>query len=244
MPTESPSALETAAPTLLVRPYEPRDRDAVRAICAGTGFLGAPIDSVFEDRELFADFWTTYYLNHEPDAAWVCELDGRVCGYLLGSRYVRSRPWKQILIQTRLVPLALWRTLTRYRTQSRRYLWWLISRGKSETPYTPKNTAHFHINILAAARSVSGTRRLIDAYLQLLAREGHQGVYGQMVASDERRGPRMFARYGFEVLDKKEVTKYRHLTATSVWLYTVYKDLTANAQLYGLDLHRKKASAA
>ena len=44
---------------------------AVRALCCETGFLGKAIDPVFEDRELFADFLTDYYLKHEPDSAFV-----------------------------------------------------------------------------------------------------------------------------------------------------------------------------
>jgi len=43
-----------------VRQYRDSDRAAVRALCCDTGFLGAPIDPVFEDRELFADFLTDY----------------------------------------------------------------------------------------------------------------------------------------------------------------------------------------
>lgn len=34
-----------------VRPYWPEDRPVLRRICADTGFLGKPIDPVFEDRE-------------------------------------------------------------------------------------------------------------------------------------------------------------------------------------------------
>jgi hypothetical protein len=41
-----------------VRPYRAHDLPAVRRICADTGFLGKPINPVFEDRELFADYLT------------------------------------------------------------------------------------------------------------------------------------------------------------------------------------------
>ena len=42
-----------------IREYRPSDREAVRRLCCDTGFLGEPIDPVYEDRELFADFLTT-----------------------------------------------------------------------------------------------------------------------------------------------------------------------------------------
>jgi hypothetical protein len=44
----------------LIRGYRSSDRETVRKLCCDTGFLGEPIDPVYEDRELFADFLTTY----------------------------------------------------------------------------------------------------------------------------------------------------------------------------------------
>ena len=49
-------------------------------------FLGEPIDPVYEDRQLFADFLTTYYTDQEPESSFVLEIDGEIRGYLLGSR--------------------------------------------------------------------------------------------------------------------------------------------------------------
>src|ERR687885_699118 len=69
-----------------IRTYRSSDRGAVRKLCCDTGFLGMPIDPVFEDRELFADFLTTYYTDHEPESAFVLEIDGEIRGYLLGCR--------------------------------------------------------------------------------------------------------------------------------------------------------------
>ncbi|MEY2555814.1 MAG: hypothetical protein QOF93_958, partial [Verrucomicrobiota bacterium] len=50
-----------------IRSYRKTDRDAVRRLCCQTGFLGTPIDPVYEDRQLFADFLTTYYTDWEPE---------------------------------------------------------------------------------------------------------------------------------------------------------------------------------
>src|SRR5438876_2968926 len=74
------------APQYSIRSYQASDRGAVRKLCCETGFLGNPIDPVFEDRELFADFLTEYYLKNEPDSAFVVIKDNVVKGYLLGSR--------------------------------------------------------------------------------------------------------------------------------------------------------------
>ena len=63
--SKEPSGAVTAPPCT-IRNYRPSDRQAVRALCCDTGFLGQPIDPVFGDRDLFADFLTTYYLDAEP----------------------------------------------------------------------------------------------------------------------------------------------------------------------------------
>ena len=70
----------------MIRSYREGDREAVRQLCCQTGFLGSPIDPVYEDRKLFADFLTTYYTDWEPESSFVVEIDGEIRGYLLGSR--------------------------------------------------------------------------------------------------------------------------------------------------------------
>src|SRR3954469_23341139 len=74
-----------------IRSFQPEDRPRVRQLCCETGFLGNPVDPVFEDRELFADYLTAYYTDWEPESAWVLVVNGEIRGYLLGSRH----PWRQ-----------------------------------------------------------------------------------------------------------------------------------------------------
>ena len=83
-PIQQPNELTRAR--IRVRPYRAHDLQAVRRICADTGFLGKPIDPVFEDRELFADYLTGYYTRFEAEALLVCEVEGEVRGYLMGCR--------------------------------------------------------------------------------------------------------------------------------------------------------------
>ena len=53
------------------------------------------------------------------------------------------------------------------------------------------------------------------------------------------RGARMFERYGFRLIDEREVTKYRDIYPGKIYLFTILKDLTLNPKLYGADLHEK-----
>src|SRR6187551_1653888 len=69
-----------------LRKFQPADRARVRELCCETGFLGNPIDPVFEDRQLFADYLTAYYTDWEPESSFVLLVNGEIRGYLLGSR--------------------------------------------------------------------------------------------------------------------------------------------------------------
>lgn len=219
-----------------IRRYRPADRAAVRWLCCQTGFLGQPIDPVFEDRELFADFLTNYYLDREPESAFVvaAAADGRLCGYLLGCRQPLRNQVYNFLQNFRLAATLVAR-LPRYTATSRRFIRWILLNGWREVPAAPRRTAHFHINLLAEARSIHGTRALIDAYLGYLRGCGEKRVYGQMVSFANRRGEKLFERYGFRVLNRTEITKYRRLHPEPVFLCTVVKDLEENPQLYAAE---------
>jgi hypothetical protein len=227
-------------PQRVIRPYRPEDRAALRAICADTGFLGQPIDPVFEDRELFADYLTSYYTDVEPESTFVCELNGEVKGYLMGSRF----PKRKARFEARMLPglafRGLWRYFTRpYNAASRQYVRWILTKARKENPFTPPDIPHFHFNIRPEARSVGATVELVDTFLRYLYERGDKQVYAQVVSYESRRGNRMFARYGFRVIDEREVTKYRDYYPKKIYLFTILKDLTLNAKLYGADLRDK-----
>lgn len=216
-----------------IRPFCPEtDRERVRELCCETGFLGKPIDPVFEDRELFADYLTGYYTDWEPESAWVLLVNGEIRGYLLGSRH----PWRQQLYNIYSNVVLFCRGAWRYRgytPATRKFVRWILTQAWREVPASPARTAHFHINLLPDARQVATTRALMDNYLRYLHEHGEPAVYGQMVVFQDRRGEKMFERYGFRVVNRSEITKYRALHPEPVYLCTVVKDLRENSQLYG-----------
>jgi hypothetical protein len=53
-----------------------------------------------------------------------------------------------------------------------------------------------------------------------------------MVTFESRRGAKMFERYGFKVLNRAEISKYRRFHPEPVYLCTVIKDLEENSRLY------------
>jgi len=230
----------TSRPEIRVRPYRPEDHSIVRRICADTGFLGTPIDPVFEDRELFADYLTGYYLRFEPDAALVCEVDGEVRGYLLGCRRPLINQAYHAIANVSVATRAVYRCYrVPYGAASRAFLRWVALNGWREVPAAPHFTPHFHINLLPDARSVRSTRLLIQAFLEFLHRHGHKLVYGQMVTYETRRTRELFARYGFRVTDRVEVTKFRKSFSGRVFLSTVVRDLQGGPELIAIRSSRQ-----
>ena len=216
---------------IAIRKFQPADRARVRELCCETGFLGNPIDPVFEDRELFADYLTAYYTDWEPESAFVLLVNGEIRGYLMGSR----QPFRQQCYAFyQNISLFLRGVLhyPRYNAASKKFVQWILRTAWREVPAAPRRTAHFHINLLADARQVATTRALMDSYLKYLHEHGEKRVYGQMVVFEDRRGTKMFERYGFKVLNKAEISKYRDLHPHPVYLCTVVKDLEENDQLY------------
>lgn len=219
-----------------VRAYKPEDRAAIRKICCDTGFLGKPIDPVFQDRELFTDYLTRYYTDKEPETSMVLHQDGAVMGYILGCRFPqRQKKFDRWLIP-QLVVRGLWNYIFKYNKASKKFVHWIVTQGRKQIPYTPENMAHFHINLLPSARGLAQTLMLVESFLQILANTGESKVYGQMVVFETRRGEKMFARYGFEVVDKVEITKYRDVYPTPVYLFTIIKDLKVNPSIYDSSL--------
>ena len=213
-----------------VRNYQPSDRDSVRALCCETGFLGNPIDPVFEDRELFADFLTDYYLKHEPNSAFVVIKDGALKGYLLGSRYPLKHQFHS-LMQNIVYGGKVFGRYLGYRQESRRFIHWMISKAWREVPAAPRTIGHFHLNILPEIQSIVVCRKLIETYLRYLYDHGVKKVHAQVVTFEDRRGFKLFERYGFKVLNQSEITKYREFTDQPVYLCTIIKEFEEKSNL-------------
>lgn len=223
LPDTYPSVAQPSG--ISIRPYAPRDREAVRRLCCETGFLGKPIDPIFEDRELFADYLTAYYTDIEPESSFVLEQDGVVKGYLLGSRRPLRQQWHSFFHNIRLFAVGLVR-YRRYHQETRDFIHWILKNSWREVPAAPRKTAHFHFNVLPEAQSFAGTHTLLNAYFDYLKACGEKAVFGQMVTFESRRGAKVLERFGFRVLEKKEITKYRDRYPEAVYLTTAIKQLT------------------
>jgi RimJ/RimL family protein N-acetyltransferase len=207
-----------------IRPYRPSDRDAVRRLCCETGYLGKAIDPVFQDRELFADYLTKFYTDWEPESTFVLEQDGEVKGYLMGSRRPFLHQFHSFFLNLSLFARGVVR-YPRYNKASKAFVRWILLNAWREVPAAPRRLPHFHFNMLPEAQGFGTAREILVQFLNHLRAHGETHVFGQVVTFEERRGAKVFERFGFRVLEKKEITKYRAHREEPVYLCTVLKDL-------------------
>lgn len=208
-------------------PYREDLRKEIEAICCETGFLGKPIEGVFKDTQLFSKYLTGYYLSVESDLTFVAlDPKGRVVGYIAGS----VRRWRYRLYRATRMPgfiaQALGKILLgRYDRASLKFCVWLCFRGWREIPKAPLNGAHFHFNVTKAYRNTGAAKRLLETFLKAVESKGGDIVYGQMLTFDARRCAKLYRRLGWEVLDKKAVSKYSSFLKKRIYLTTIYRSI-------------------
>jgi ribosomal protein S18 acetylase RimI-like enzyme len=175
---------------VVVRAYEKPDRGRVREVCFRTGYMGEPIDWQWRDAESFADLFTSYYTDREPESAFVVEVGGLVVGYLLGCTDTR-RAWTPSAVGGR----HLLRRGLAFRPGTARVVW----RGAGDVIADlarrrihlddldfsdPRWPAHLHIDLLPEARGVGAGRRLMRRWLDTLRSHGISGCHLQTFAEN------------------------------------------------------------
>jgi ribosomal protein S18 acetylase RimI-like enzyme len=156
---------------VVIRPYEPRDRARVRRICYLTGYMGEPVDWLWRDEESFAELFTAYYTDAEPESAFVAEADGVVHGYLLGC-VDSSRVWNPAKVFLGQVA----RRQIAFRPGTAAMVWRSLGdvfsgalKGNLPVPVQKGEwPAHLHIDLLAPIRGLGVGAALIRGWLEVL----------------------------------------------------------------------------
>ncbi|MBV9463698.1 MAG: GNAT family N-acetyltransferase [Verrucomicrobiae bacterium] len=216
-----------SAETLVIRPYRPEDRDAIRKLCCETGFLGEPIYSIFSDRKAFADYLTRYYTDWEPESTWVGAVGGEVVGYLTACKRWRLNKIWSLWIGLRLTLHAFAMLIQgKYDSKDREFMKWILNSSWREAPTKPGGSAHFHFNARKEFRGKTVMRNLMLTMLADMKRHRVPCIYGQMVTYANKRSDRLFEYLGWKVYDKKRITKYQSVFREEIYLTTIVCDLT------------------
>lgn len=190
---------------ILIRPYRPGDRDAVRQICCDTANCGRPIESVFKDRQFVADLVTSYYTDYEPESLWIAEDAGQAIGYLTGCFDIRRYNLKMIrciiprvfiscVFRGTLVQKETWRML-RAGLKT-----WRLGGFRKNIPLD-KYPIHLHIDIKEEFRGKSVGQRLMEKFFDQARKRGAQGIH-VITREDNKAACRFFERMGFVILSR------------------------------------------
>lgn len=189
-----------------MRPYQSGDRVAVRRISHLVGYMGEPADWYWGHPESFADIWTGYYTDVEPESFFVAARDGDVVGYLAGCVDSGAAPTAAQALAWAVVRYALFA-----RPGIAGFMW----RGLADTIRSggapsgrlvdPRWPSHLHINLLAEARAAGAGASLIELWLERLARIGSPGCHlGTLLENERAIG--FFERMGFRRFGAPQLT--------------------------------------
>ena len=207
---------------LHIRPYEPRDRAAVRQICADTADAGQPVERFFPDREVIADLLTNYYTEFEPQSAFVADNGSGVVGYLTGclntKRFVRVETWRiaPVVFLKALVRGTLWHPQTLRLFRANIGMW--LTTGYRAGPILHEYPAHLHINLQDGFRGQHVGRRLVEAFFERARGAGVRGVHAG-VSANNPRACHFFEELGFIEIHREP--RFRRPDGSGTILYTI-----------------------
>lgn len=180
-----------------IRPYRPSDRRQVREICYLTGYMGEPVDWFWRDLDSFANIWSAYYTDQEPESLFVAIRSGRVVGYLFGCiDTARSPSLASTLTRQVICRFLFFRRGTAgfFRRSIRDVL-----RGTAFPPGELDDArwpSHLHINLLPKARGAGAGAALMHAWFGRLATMDSPGCHLATLA-ENKDALSFFERMGF-----------------------------------------------
>ena len=205
----------TVPPNYIIRPYRPADRPTIRRICIATSWMGQSDDKHIPDDWLWAEYWTRYFTDREPQHTWVVRRpdDDKIVGYLTGTadvgRLGRFVPFLLPGIILRVVRKRLMR-----RWQARKAILAFLrsfARGELELPslVAEKYPATFHFNLLPEARRQGLGRRLFQTFRERMQAIGVPGIHAEAL-SPNRPVAAFLRSAGFRLLDVRPINTFAH----------------------------------
>lgn len=211
-----------------IHPFRRNDRQAVRDICAATCWMGEHRTEAIPDDWIWAEYWTRYFTDVEPQHSWVVRDEGRVVGYLTGTAdAARAEAYT-----LRLGPGIVWHVVRRRlmrRPQSRRAIASLLgSLLHDRISLPPPLLRHFpatmHMNLLPPVRRGGIGMKLLGLFVERMRRLGVSGIHAQPL--DINVAPRRaLARAGFHPVGSTPTRAFGHVHPEPVNVETWVLDL-------------------
>lgn len=206
-----------------IRPYSQNDRDSVRQIAWDTAFFGGSAAVFFENKEVFTDFLTCYYIDYEPQSCFVAAAGDEVIGYLIGAKDTKAK-------RRGLFPKILFKAIKQGVFFRKKNLHFILSclkslmRGEFKSPdFSCEYPATMHINIKERFRSQGIGAKLITVYLDYLKKEKVKGLH---LATLSEKAARFYEKLGFVLLHRAKRSYFDHIVSGPVYCNVYGKKLS------------------
>jgi ribosomal protein S18 acetylase RimI-like enzyme len=185
-----------------IRPYQPKDVDAVYEVCLKTGDAGQDATHLYKDPKALGHLYTGPYVTLEPSLAFVLEDGIGVCGYVLGA--LDTKTFRERFVSEWLPPLQSMypdpkgdeKTLTPDEQIYHEIHHPWLEIHKALEPYP----SHLHIDLLPRAQGQGNGTHMMTTLLNVLREKGSRAVH----LGTNPRNERAFVFYkkiGFHVIE-------------------------------------------
>lgn len=197
--------MPTPAPGFSIRPYEPKDLDALYDICLKTGDTGEDATHLYSDPKLLGHLYAAPYATLEPDLTFVLEDERGVCGYILGALDSKAfdawleREWFPGLRERYPEPGGDPGTWTR----DERLIKQFYKDDSGDNALLKDYPSHLHIDLLPRAQGRGNGRALMETFLGALKAKGSPGVH-LGTSPQNLRAERFYKKMRFTELKRLE----------------------------------------
>lgn len=191
-----------------IRPYEPKDFQAVYEVCLKTGDAGSDASHLYDDPDILGHIYVGPYVTLEPELAFVLEDAQSVCGYVLGA--LDSAVFYQRVVSEWLpdiqkqVPDPPGEAKDWTPTEQ---LYHEVHHPDISLPKALKAyPSHSHIDLLPRAQGQGNGKRMMVKLLEALKKQTSPAVHLGM-HPDNDRAFHFYKKLGFQVLDDPSLDK-------------------------------------
>jgi ribosomal protein S18 acetylase RimI-like enzyme len=194
--------------SFIIRPYEPKDFDAVYEVCLKTGDAGQDATHFHKDPKALGHLYVGPYVTLEPSLAFVLEDDSGVCGYVLG--VLDTKTFYKRYIEEWLPPLQkLYPDPTgdpkHWTFDERIYHDIHHPDVKSYSALEPY-PSHLHIDLLPRAQGQGNGKRMMTTLLETLKAQNSRAVFLAM-HPDNTRALLFYQKIGFHIIEAAKLPR-------------------------------------
>ncbi len=215
---------------IIIRKFKNQDRNFIRKIACDTAFMGEPCEIFFKGRDFLADLLTAYFTDYEPESCFIAEIDGKVAGYLTGTKNIKEF---NKVFAFKLLPKLIFYFFFKGIILSKKNMLFFFNlfrsmvRGELKSPDINKEyPAMLHINIEEHYRKMNIGTRLIENYLNYLQSENIMGVHLNVKSM---HASIFFEKMGFKKICEVKRTYFFYLLNKPFIYYYYAKNIATNS---------------